>query len=82
MCTGEISRFTREVTHGVVLDRTCFYPEGGGQEADFGTLATDSVHCQGFDTRKIGEHIVHFTDSALVTEMLLEAVLTGIVENN
>ena len=54
-----------EVTHGVVLDRTCFYPEGGGQEADFGTLATDSVHCRVLDTRKIGEHIVHFTDSAL-----------------
>ena len=54
-----------EVTHGVVLDRTCFYPEGGGQEADFGTLSTDSVHCRVLDTRKIGEHIVHFTDSAL-----------------
>ena len=54
-----------DVTHGVVLDRTCFYPEGGGQEADFGTLATDSVHCRVLDTRKIGEHIVHFTDSAL-----------------
>ena len=49
----------------MVLDRTCFYPEGGGQEADFGTLSTDSVHCRVLDTRKIGEHIVHFTDSAL-----------------
>jgi len=54
-----------EITHGVVLDRTCFYPEGGGQEADYGTLSTESVHCRVLDTRKIGDHIVHFTDSAL-----------------
>ena len=54
-----------EVTHGVVLDRTCFYPVGGGQEADYGTLSTESVHCRVLDTRKIGDYIVHFTDSAL-----------------
>ena len=53
------------VTHGVILDRTCFYPEGGGQEPDFGTLSTDSVHCRVLDTRKIGQHIVHLTDGAL-----------------
>ena len=52
-------------THAIVLDRTCFYPEGGGQEADFGTLSTDSIHCRVLDTRKIGEHIVHLTDSSL-----------------
>ena len=52
-------------THAIVLDRTCFYPEGGGQEADFGTLSTESVHCRVLDTRKIGEHIVHLTDSSL-----------------
>jgi alanyl-tRNA synthetase len=32
---------------------------------DFGTLSTDSVHCRVLDTRKIGEHIIHFTDAAL-----------------
>ncbi len=52
-------------SHAIVLDRTCFYPEGGGQEADFGTLSTDSIHCRVLDTRKIGEHIVHLTDSPL-----------------
>ena len=52
-------------THGVVLDRTCFYPEGGGQEGDLGTLSTDSIHCRVLDTRKVGQHIVHITDSEL-----------------
>ena len=54
-----------DATHAIVLDRTCFYPEGGGQEGDFGTLSTESVHCRVLDTRKIGEHIVHLTDSSL-----------------
>ena len=63
---GEISAddLPDGATHGVVLDRTCFYPEGGGQEGDLGTLSTESLHCRVLDTRKIGHHIVHITDKA------------------
>ena len=46
-------------THGIILDRTCFYPEGGGQEGDYGTLTTDSASHPVLDTRKVGELIVH-----------------------
>ena len=46
-------------THGIVLDRTCFYPEGGGQEGDYGTLTTDSASYPVLDTRKVGELVVH-----------------------
>lgn len=46
-------------THGVVLDRTCFYPEGGGQEGDYGVLTTDSASHSILDTRKVGELVVH-----------------------
>ena len=46
-------------THGIILDRTCFYPEGGGQEGDYGTLTTDSASHPVLDTRKVGELVVH-----------------------
>jgi alanyl-tRNA synthetase len=41
----------------VVLDRTCFYPEGGGQPADRGTLNGVPV----IDVQKSGEEIIHYT---------------------
>lgn len=45
----------------VVLDRTPFYPEGGGQVGDRGTLLTSSGVLQVEDTRKLGSgRIAHF----------------------
>ena len=48
-------------THGVVLDRTCFYPEGGGQEGDYGTLSSDSSAHSIVDTRKVGNLVLHLS---------------------
>lgn len=45
----------------VILDATAFYPEGGGQDADIGTLG--NVHV--LDTHERGEAIVHLCDGAL-----------------
>jgi alanyl-tRNA synthetase len=42
----------------VVLDRTAFYPESGGQPADRGTLGTKTV----LDVQYEGEKIVHLVD--------------------
>ena len=50
-----------KATHGIVLDRTCFYPEGGGQEGDYGTLTCDSASHSVLDTRKVGDLILHLT---------------------
>jgi alanyl-tRNA synthetase len=45
----------------VVLDATAFYPEGGGQACDLGTLGDANV----LDVREKGEAIVHLCDRAL-----------------
>lgn len=45
----------------VTLDKTAFYPLGGGQAADTGTLGGVRV----LDTREEGEKIVHLCDGSL-----------------
>lgn len=49
--------------HGydVVLDRTAFYPEGGGQPGDTGTLSGVRVT----DTHERGGEIVHYCEAPL-----------------
>lgn len=43
----------------VVLDRTLFYPEGGGQPADKGHLRFRNGECEVVDVQKIGKVILH-----------------------
>ena len=48
----------RGTEYAVILDRTCFYPEGGGQPGDQGTL--DDIRVT--DTQEDGEAILHLTN--------------------
>ena len=43
----------------VVLDRTCFFPEGGGQPADGGYLASGKDKFEVADVQKVGRVVVH-----------------------
>ncbi len=43
----------------VVLDRTYFYPEGGGQPADHGFLVFSKVKAEVMHVQKVGRVIVH-----------------------
>ncbi len=45
----------------VVLDQTAFFPEGGGQGADHGTLGGVNV----LDAHEVGGEVQHLTDGAL-----------------
>ena len=46
----------------VVLDTTCFYPEGGGQPADIGTLTGKSASAKVIDVVKYDDVILHKVD--------------------
>ncbi|PSP27504.1 alanine--tRNA ligase [Halobacteriales archaeon QH_2_65_14] len=54
--------FEREDGYDVVLDQTMFYPEGGGQPADHGTLTTDEGTVEVTDVQLVGDVVVHRTD--------------------
>ncbi|MEM2335939.1 MAG: alanine--tRNA ligase [Candidatus Bathyarchaeia archaeon] len=43
----------------VVLDKTCFYPEGGGQPSDTGWLFFEDGKAEVLDVQKVGKVIVH-----------------------
>jgi alanyl-tRNA synthetase len=54
--------FERESGYDVVLDQTMFYPEGGGQPADHGTLSTEDVTVEVEDVQIREEVVLHRTD--------------------
>ncbi len=63
------AKVIRIVSSGyVILDKTCFYPEGGGQPADEGSLRFDNIDTKVVDVQKIGNVTVHKTDGKLPRE--------------
>ena len=55
----------------VTLDATAFYPEGGGQACDLGTLGGANV----LDVRERGEEIIHLCDKALEVGATVEGAI-------
>jgi len=46
----------------LVLDQTCFYPEGGGQPGDHGEIWAGDKRVNVTNAQKVGNVIVHFLD--------------------
>lgn len=61
-----IREFTANVTavndEGVILNRTVFYPGGGGQPCDFGTLSNEESEWTVNKVKKVAGKIVHFVE--------------------
>ena len=55
----------------VTLDATAFYPEGGGQACDIGTLGDAHV----LDVQERGEEVIHLCDKALTVGDTVEGVI-------
>jgi misacylated tRNA(Ala) deacylase len=51
-----------EENQGVILDRTAFYPGGGGQPADSGTINVQGMTFPVKRARKAGENILHILE--------------------
>ena len=70
--TAVVTSCTQEKdTWAVTLDRTAFYPEGGGQPADHGALGGAAVT----DTREKNDEIVHFCDKPLPVGKTVEGTV-------
>jgi alanyl-tRNA synthetase len=57
------ARVLEVIENKIILDQTLFYPEGGGQPADHGTLSVDDYIANVVDSQSINGVIVHETDS-------------------
>ena len=55
----------------VTLDATAFYPEGGGQACDTGTLGDARV----LDVQERGEEVIHLCDKALAVGNTVEGII-------
>ncbi len=54
-----------EASHAIILDRTAFYPGGGGQPYDTGSLSHNNKSIVVSRARKIGEDVLHFLEPGI-----------------
>jgi misacylated tRNA(Ala) deacylase len=63
-----------EENHGIALDRTAFYPGGGGQPADIGYLQVRDTNFSIIRARKIGDQVFHYLEGGCTLPSLGEKV--------
>ena len=55
----EVATITAQDKAFLIFDKTSFYPEGGGQTGDVGSITADGIEFEVDDTFKVGDAIIH-----------------------
>ena len=66
--------------NGVTLDKTLFYPQGGGQECDRGRLEKEGLIFEVESVSKEGEDIIHLISSDLINKIQVGDVVLGEID--
>jgi len=76
--------FTAEVVaiapEGVILDKTLFYPQGGGQDCDRGRLKKEELIFEIEIVSKKGENIIHHISSKLISKIHIGDIVSGEID--
>jgi alanyl-tRNA synthetase len=59
----------------IVLDQTCFYPEGGGQPGDVGKLIMNDNEIEVKDVQKHGKVVVHHVSDTIPIDTKVHGIL-------
>jgi len=67
---------------GIILDKTLFYPQGGGQDSDRGRLEKEGLIFKVESVSKEGEDIIHHISSDLQGKMQVGDLISGAIDWN
>ncbi|MHA1471535.1 MAG: alanine--tRNA ligase-related protein, partial [Promethearchaeota archaeon] len=67
---------------GIILDRTLFYPQGGGQDSDRGRLEKEGLIFKVGYVSKEGDDIIHHISSDLLNKIQVGDLVSGVIDWN